>query len=229
MRILIDKPAGMTSFGVVARVRRVLTKQARAEAEKLGQTPPKRLKVGHTGTLDPFATGLLILMTGKDTKECQRFLKLDKEYEATICLGKASTTGDIEGEITEKVIGQRPGLDEVQQVVSTFQGKIKQRLPIYSAIKVNGERAYRLARKGVQVEMPEREVEIYKIEILDYDWPFLKIRTFASSGTYIRTLGEDIGMKLGVGGYLTELRRTQVGEYRVENARKLDDFLSDFE
>lgn len=228
MRILVDKPAGMTSFGVVARVRRVLTERRRREAISRGILLPKRAKVGHTGTLDPFATGLLILMTDKDTKKCQEFLKLDKMYEATIRLGATSTTGDTEGEITERV-SEIPTEEQVFGVVKSFQGKITQKLPIYSAVKVNGERAYKLARKGKEVEMPEREVEIYEIEVLSYEWPFLKIRAHVSSGTYIRTLGEDIGAKLGVGGYLTELRRTQVGRFSIEEAEGLEEVMRKIE
>ena len=182
--ILVDKPAGMTSFSVVARVRRKLS-------EKAG----KKVKVGHTGTLDPFATGLLILLSGKGTKRSNEFLKLDKEYEATIMLGKTSTTGDPEGEIVEHEVSQIPSEEEVSEVVRSFEGKIRQRVPNFSAVKINGERAYKLARKGIEVEMPVREVEIFSIEVLGYKWPELKIRCHVSSGTYIRTLGEDIGEK----------------------------------
>lgn len=221
MQILIDKPAGITSFGVVARIRRILTEQRRAEALKKGETPPKRVKVGHTGTLDPFATGLLILMTDKDTKKCHEFLKLDKEYEATIHLGQTSTTGDPEGEITN-TSDKQPSHKEIEQAVQSFRGKITQKLPTFSAVKVNGERAYRLARKGIAVDMPSREVEIYDIEILDYTYPDLKIRAHVSSGTYIRTLGEDIGQKLGTGAYLTTLRRTKIGDLSVADATCLE-------
>ena len=221
MILLVDKPAGMTSFGVVARLRRVVTEKRKIEAIRKGETPPKREKVGHTGTLDPFATGLLIVMTGKDTKKCQEYLKKDKTYEATICLGKTSTTGDVEGEITE-ISEVKPSKAEVEKAVQSYQGKITQKLPAYSAVKVDGERAYKLARRGVEVEMPEREVEVYAIEVLDYNYPELKIRAHVSSGTYIRTLGEDIGKKLGVGGYLTALRRTKTGIYGIENAEELD-------
>ncbi|MBR3368525.1 tRNA pseudouridine(55) synthase TruB [Candidatus Saccharibacteria bacterium] len=212
--LLIDKPKNITSFGVVARVRRVLS-------EKVG----KKVKVGHTGTLDPFATGLLILLVGKGTKRSNEFLKLDKWYEATIKLGAISTTGDPEGEISVSKDAKEPILSEVEKVVQSFQGEILQRVPNFSAVKINGERAYKLARKGVEVEMPKRKVEIFSIEILDYKWPELKIRCHVSSGTYIRTLGEDIGEKLGVGGYLTQLRRTKVGEYSVEDAVSLDEFM----
>ena len=214
--LLVDKPAGMSSFGVVARVRRVLSEQA-----------GHKVKVGHTGTLDPFATGLLILLIGKGTKRANEFLKLDKEYEATICLGKVSTTGDIEGEISNYIPSGSsdiiPNLSQVQFVLQSFIGEIFQQVPSYSAVKINGQRAYKLARAGKKVKMPVRKVTIYNIEILDYKWPELKIRCEVSSGTYIRALGQDIGEKLGVGGYLTQLRRTKVGKYKVEDAeRRLD-------
>ncbi len=212
--VLVDKPAGMTSFGVVARVRRVLSEQA-----------GKRVKVGHTGTLDPFATGLLILMVGEGTKKAQEFLKLDKCYEATVRLGWTSTTGDPEGEISQKMDIEEPALEEVEKAVEALTGEIEQKVPVFSAVKIEGKRAYDLARKGVAVEMPVRKVKIYSLEILDYQWPELKIRCKVSSGTYIRALAEDLGEKLGVGGYLTALRRTQVGEYKVEEARKLDDIM----
>jgi len=202
--IYVDKPAGMTSFGVVARVRRVLS-------EREG----KKIKVGHTGTLDPFATGLLILMAGKATKKAMEYTKLDKVYEACICLGKFSTTGDPEGEISETGAAL-PSLSEIEAILPQFTGKIRQRPPIFSAIKINGQRAYNLARKGKEPEMPEREVEIYSLDILSYEAPFLRIRTHVSSGTYIRSLAEDMGKMLGCGAYLTELRRTQISKYKID-------------
>ena len=214
--ILIDKPAGLSSFGVVARVRRRLSMEA-----------GKKVKVGHTGTLDPFATGLLILLASKATKLSNQFLKLDKWYEAAICLGKTSTTGDPEGEIIEQNTEKVPTLEEVKAVVNQFVGQITQTVPAFSAVKINGQRAYQLARRGEAVSMPTRQIEIYTIEILSYNYPELVIRTHVSSGTYIRTLGEDIGKALGVGAYLTALRRTQVGDYQIENAVKLSDFMGE--
>ena len=214
--ILIDKPAGLSSFGVVARVRRRLSMEA-----------GKKVKVGHTGTLDPFATGLLILLANKSTKLSNQFLKLDKWYEATICLGKTSTTGDPEGEIIDQHVEVIPTAEEVKAVASTFVGKITQTIPVFSAVKINGQRAYQLARRGEEVSMPTRQIEIYAIEILSYNYPELVIRTHVSSGTYIRTLGEDIGKALGVGAYLTALRRTQVGDYQIKNAVKLSDFMGE--
>lgn len=211
--ILIDKPENMSSFGVVARVRR-----------KLRDEQEKKVKVGHTGTLDPFATGLMIILAGKATKKSDEFLKKDKEYEATVYLGKTSTTGDIEGEITD-VSDKVPTLDEVKAACEKFVGEINQTVPIFSAVKINGERAYKLARKGKEIEMPTRKVTIFSIDILDYTYSELKIRTHVSSGTYIRTLGEDIGKALGTGAYLTALRRTKIANYDVSDALKLDDFM----
>lgn len=201
--IFVDKPAGMTSFGAVARVRRVLS-------EREG----RKVKVGHTGTLDPFATGLLILLAGKATKQAPTLTKLDKEYEATICLGSTSTTGDTEGEITETGIAV-PARAEIDKVLAQFVGKIEQRPPAFSAIKINGQRAYKLARAGKEVEMPTRTVEIYSLDVIDYSEPILKIRTHVSSGTYIRTLAEDIGKALGCGAYCKELRRTKIANYDI--------------
>lgn len=225
--LLVDKPAGVSSFGVVARVRRRLSEEA-GYVEVVGKDgvtrqKRKKVKVGHTGTLDPFATGLLILLVGKGTKRANEFLKLDKEYIATLRLGANSTTGDPEGEITEHEICEIPNKEAVEKCVEKLVGENSQRVPAYSAVKINGQRAYKLAREGKQVEMPVRKVKIYKIEILSYEWPELKIRCKVSSGTYIRALAEDIGKALGTGAYLTELRRTQVGEYRVEGARLIDE------
>lgn len=208
----VDKPASWTSFDVVAKIR----SQIRAEYRERGETPTKRqLRVGHTGTLDPFATGLLIILLGDATKRSDEFLKLDKVYEATIQLGHVSSTGDPEGELTS-VSDREPSLEEIKQTLATFQGKITQTPPAYSAIKINGQRAYKLARQGKEVEIPSRQVEIYELELLSYDYPQLKIRTHVSSGTYIRTLAMDIGERLGTGAYCQELRRTAVGSYSLQ-------------
>ena len=202
--IFVDKPSGMTSFGAVARVRRVLS-------EQVGH----KVKVGHTGTLDPFATGLLILLAGKATKRAPELTKLDKVYEATIRLGATSTTGDPEGEITINVENPDIAASRIEEVLHTFVGEIEQCPPRFSAIKINGQRAYKLARAGKEVEIPTRKVHIYSIDLLDYAPPYLKIRTHVSSGTYIRTLAEDIGQALGCGAYTTELRRTKIADYDI--------------
>lgn len=204
--VLVDKPAGMTSFGVVARIRRRLSQQIGHKA-----------KVGHTGTLDPFATGLMIIVTGKECKNAAQYSKLDKVYEATVRLGQTSTTGDPEGEISD-VSKSIPTLEDIERALLKFTGAIKQRPPMYSAIKINGQRAYHLARKGGVVEMPERTITVYSLELTDYSYPELKIRTHVSSGTYIRTLAEDIGKDLGVGAYCSQLRRTDISEWSVNQA-----------
>ena len=210
--LLIDKPANMTSFGVVARIRRVLSQRA-----------GKKVKVGHTGTLDPFATGLMIIVTGTECRNAEKYSKLDKVYEATIILGQKSTTGDPEGEIT-RVSDDVPSRNDIETVLQRFVGEITQRPPIYSAIKVDGVRAYKLARKGEAVEIPLRMVTIHSLELIDYSYPELKIRAHVSSGTYIRTLAEDIGEQLGVGAYTKELRRTRIAAYDIADALTLDTY-----
>lgn len=210
--ILIDKPAKITSFGVVARVRSRLSRE-------LGH----KVKIGHAGTLDPFATGLLILLSGKYTHNFDEFQGLDKVYTATMRLGFTSTTGDPEGEI-KKTSGITPSISEIQAVFQDFTGTITQRPPRYSAVKINGQRAYKLARKGVEFEVPTREVTIYELDIISYNYPELKFMARVSSGTYIRTLAEDIAKALGTDAYLTELRRLQIGDYVVSDAFTLDHF-----
>ena len=152
-------------------------------------------------------------------------MKKDKEYEATVLLGKTSATGDIEGEIT-KTSDKVPTLDEIKIVLEKLTGEIDQKVPAFSAVKINGKRAYQLAREGKEVETPTRKVTVYKIEILDYTYPELKIKTHVSSGTYIRTLGEDIGKLLGTGAYLTTLRRTKIADYSVDDAIPLDEYMN---
>ncbi|MDO4271586.1 MAG: tRNA pseudouridine(55) synthase TruB [Candidatus Saccharibacteria bacterium] len=208
--ILVDKPTGISSFGVVARIRRQLTIEA-----------GHKVKVGHCGTLDPFATGLLILVSGKCTRRAMEFTKLDKVYQATIRLGAVSTTGDPEGEIIERTVTRQPSQAEVEVTLRGFIGTIEQTPPAFSAIKINGQRAYKLARAGKEVQMPSRHVEIYDIDLLDYSYPDLTIRTHVSSGTYIRTLAQDIGQKLGTGAYTVALRRLKIADYSVDQATPL--------
>ena len=210
--ILIDKPTGMTSFSVVARVRRVLSEQH-----------GKKVKVGHTGTLDPFATGLMILVIGNECKNAGSYSKLDKVYEATIHLGQSSTTGDPDGEIIN-VSDIVPDILEIKKVLQKFVGEITQRPPIYSAIKINGERAYKLARKGKDTIIPTRQVIIHNLDLIKYKYPEIIIKTHVSSGTYIRSLVEDIGKKLGVGAYCTQLKRVEISKWSIVDAKTLIDF-----
>ena len=204
--LLVDKPKGWTSFDVVAKVRGIL--------KKSGVQKPK---VGHTGTLDPLATGLLVLTLGSYTKRAQEFSKLDKTYEVTMKLGQTSTTGDEEGEKTV-VSKHQPTKAEIATNLRLFVGEIKQVPPAYSAIKVGGQRAYKLARAGKAVKLEPRKVKIYSIELTNYSYPFVEFRATVSSGTYIRSLVEDIGRQLGTGAYMSDLRRTQIGSFHVDNA-----------
>lgn len=208
--LLIDKPADWTSFDAVNYVRRIV---ANAEGKK-----PKNTKVGHTGTLDPFATGLLVLLIGKEyTRRAGELSKLDKTYEVTLQLGAISSTGDPEGELTS-VSAARPTAAELETVLPQFRGLISQIPPAFSAIKVNGQRAYKLARAGQPVALEPRQVTIKQLDLVSYDYPEVKLITEVSSGTYIRTLVEDIGNALGTGAYTLELRRTQVGTFNIADA-----------
>lgn len=208
--IFVDKPAGWTSFDVVNYVRKFV---AQAEGKK-----PKQVKVGHSGTLDPFATGLLILLIGKEwTRQASTFSKLDKTYDLTMGLGSNSSTGDPEGEITA-ISSNVPSLEQVKHVVSKFTGQIEQIPPIYSAIKVDGQRSYKLARAGKEVVLSPRPVTINRLEIVSYDYPTVKLIADVSSGTYIRSLVEDIGKLLGTGAYTSELRRSIVGKFDLSKA-----------
>jgi tRNA pseudouridine55 synthase len=209
--LLIDKPKCWTSFDVVAKVRGMV-KQS---------TGQKRPKVGHAGTLDPLATGLLIILVGDYCKKAQEYSKLDKTYEVELKLGDTSTTDDAEGEIT-KISDKIPSKDEVLAAIDSFIGDIEQIPPIYSAIKIDGKRAYKLAREGEQPEMKPRPVTIHSITNIDYKYPFISFTTEVSSGTYIRSLARDVGEKLRSGAYMTNLRRTTVGNFDIKSAHQID-------
>lgn len=225
--LLIDKPKDWTSFDVVAKIRN-------AARVKYG----KKMKVGHTGTLDPFATGLLIILVGQATKKQDEFMKLDKEYEATIKLGYTSTTGDPEGEITAchsefisesgEILKQVQNV-EIKKILNKFTGEIEQTPHSFSAIKINGKRAYQLAREGQEVKIEPRKVTIYELEILKFEFSELTVRVKCSSGTYIRSLAEDIGKELGCGAYLTELRRTKIGKYNIEDAKTVQESINNID
>ena len=214
--LLVDKPAGWTSFDVVNKVRRTV------EQGGLNVTGKKRFPVGHTGTLDPLATGLLVLLLGNYTKRAPELTKLDKTYEVTMRLGQTSTTGDEEG---EKIAasGQRPGGRDIETVLEQFRGEIMQTPPAYSAVKVNGQRAYKLARAGKQPELKPRPVTVHDITFDGYEYPDVQFRAHVSSGTYIRTLVEDIGKALGTGAYMAALRRTKVGRFDIGEALTIED------
>lgn len=206
--LYIDKPAGITSFDVIRQLRRRLNIR----------------KMGHAGTLDPLATGLLIIAVENDTKRISTFMNLDKEYEVTMEFGKTSDSYDADGKITV----MEPAPEEVPEgkikvIAAQFVGAIMQVPPAYSAVKVKGVRSYDRARAGEKVVLEPRPVKIHSIELLEYKWPFATIRAKSSKGMYVRSLVHDIGQKLGVGAYVTALRRTAIGPHRVETAQKIDD------
>ncbi len=203
--LLVDKPKGWTSHDVVAKIRSLLRQQ--------GIEKPK---VGHAGTLDPLATGLLIILIGSYCKRAQEFSKLDKTYKVTVELGETSTTGDAEGEKT-KISDKKPLLEQLQAALETFKGEIQQTPHAYSAIKIGGQRAYKLARAGKEVKLESRKVKIYEIKDIKYTYPEVEFTAKVSSGTYIRSLVEDIGQKLGAGAYMTNLKRVQIGKFELND------------
>lgn len=207
--LLIDKPVSWTSFDVVNFVRK-------AVATQIGKKP-KNTKVGHTGTLDPLASGLLVLVVGSYCKRAQEFSKLDKTYEVTARLGHTSTTGDEEG-AKIAVSDAVPSIDAVEAACQQFIGDISQIPPIYSAIKVNGRRAYDMARSGQSVILEPRNVTIRSLVVDSYEYPDIRFTVEVSSGTYIRTLVEDIGETLQTGAYTASLRRTTVGDFSITGA-----------
>ncbi len=211
--LLVNKPKGWTSFDVVAKVRGIL----RASS---GQ---KKIKVGHTGTLDPAATGLLVLCIGQATKQVEQMIKHDKTYQVELTLGAVSTTGDSEGVITHKSAAM--GLDQsvVLDTIKSFIGEQMQIPPAFSAIKINGQKAYDLARAGKEPKMEPRAVTIYDIRDIKYNWPKVDFTCDVSSGTYIRSLANDIGQKLGCGAYMSQLNRTRVADYRLDESLSIDE------
>ena len=207
--ILADKPVGWSSFKVVYKIRKAIEVK----------------KVGHAGTLDPLASGLLILCTGKKTKEIDKYQSIEKTYTGTILLGKISPSMDLETEIIKE--GSLEGITEskILAVRDSFLGKILQIPPMYSALKFKGKSLYKLARKGKSIERKPREVILSKFEIKNISLPYVDFEITCSKGTYIRVIANDFGEKLGCGGLLKSLRRINIGEYSVENAVKVDDFV----
>lgn len=212
--LYFDKPLYWTSFNLVGRVRWALCKY-------LGI---KKLKVGHAGTLDPMATGVMILCTGKATKRIQELQQQDKEYVATLFLGATTPSFDTEHEPDAFFPTDHITEELVRKVLKDFTGTIMQVPPVFSAVKVDGRRAYDYARSGSEVEIEAKAVEISEIELEEFALPFMTIRVVCGKGTYIRSLARDIGKALGSGAYLTALRRTRVGDVRVENCMKFAEF-----
>ncbi|MBN2479908.1 MAG: tRNA pseudouridine(55) synthase TruB [Parachlamydiales bacterium] len=200
--LLVNKSQNKSSFSIVSILRKVL----------------KVKKIGHCGTLDPFADGLMVMLIGKKyTRQSNLFLNQDKEYLAKLHLGYITNTFDTESE-KEFVSDKVPTIDEIEKALDNFKGKIKQIPPMFSAKKVNGQKLYELARKGITIKREPIDIEIFKLEIFKYEYPFLQIRVKCSKGTYIRTLANDIGEKLNTGAYLSSLTRTKCGDFDIKDA-----------
>lgn len=214
--LLIDKPLEWTSFDVVNKIRHTLR-------HTLDLKKKRKVKVGHAGTLDPMATGLLLVCTGKYTKKINELTGLQKSYTGTIKLG--ATTPSYDSESDEENITSIEDLTEekIREAIEPFKGDIWQVPPIYSAIKIKGEKLYQLARRGDDIDIPPRPVTIFDYKITDINLPYISFDITCSKGTYIRSLAHDLGQSLGVGGYLASLRRTYVDHYQVENAMQLED------
>lgn len=211
--LAFDKPKEWTSFGLVARVRWLLS-------QKLGT----KIKIGHAGTLDPLATGVLLLCTGKATKRIEELQAHTKEYVATLKLGATTPSFDMEHPEDATYPTDHITLEQIKEVLQGFVGTIEQTPPAYSACKISGVRAFNLARNGQEVKLKPKILTIDEIELVDYRKPLLTIRVVCSKGTYIRALARDIGQALNSGAYLTDLRRTRIGDYKVDQCLKLDDF-----
>lgn len=205
--LIIDKPSGITSHDVVAKVRKAL----------------KTKKVGHTGTLDPLATGVLVVCVEKTTKLVNYLTCDEKIYEVEMKLGIKTDTGDITGNIIDEDTNYKVTIKEANEVIKSFVGKQKQIPPMYSAIKVNGQKLYELARKGIEIEREPRDIEIFDIYNIEINNEFIKYTVYCSKGTYVRSLCEDIAQRLGTIGVMTKLRRIKSGQFEIENAIKIDD------
>lgn len=214
--ILINKPLRWTSFDVVKKIRNSLKFHYGV----------KKIKVGHAGTLDPLADGLLILCTGKWTKKIEEFQNLEKEYTGTFVLGATTPSYDLETEIDQTFAVEHLNTEQIINHSKKFIGKIKQKPPIFSAIKKDGVRLYEHARNGKDVEIKEREIFIKEFEITNINFPHVDFRVVCSKGTYIRSLAHDFGKSLDNGAYLSKLTRTKIGSYRVEKAKEIDEIVS---
>lgn len=212
----IDKPYGWTSFDAVKRLRGAIQRRLNV----------KKFKVGHAGTLDPLATGVLIVCTGRATKEIELLQNGKKEYIAEFTLGATTPSFDLETEIDARYPWEHITRDDVERIIPQFLGKVMQVPPVFSAVKVDGKRAYKFARKGKDVELKPKALEISEIEIISFEPPKLTLRIVCSKGTYIRALARDFGRELGSGAHLTALRRTRVGDISIDSCLPVDQALA---
>ena len=206
--ILIDKPINWTSFDVVKYIRKSLQQKFKI----------KKIKVGHAGTLDPLATGLLIICIGKQTKNISKYQDLAKTYTGKFKLGESTPSFDAETDVNEKFEYDHITINNLKKLANEFIGNSLQKPPIFSAIKKDGKRLYNYARENKEIEIDKREIQIYDFEILDFNSPYVEFKIDCSKGTYIRTIANDFGRRLNSGSYLYELRRTKIGEFSVLNA-----------
>ena len=211
----IDKPLGWTSFDAVKRLRGAVQRRLQV----------KKFKVGHAGTLDPLATGVLIVCTGRATKEIERLQSGSKEYVADIRLGATTPSFDLETEIDAEYPWEHITINKIEDILPRFRGKVMQVPPVFSAVKVDGKRAYNYARKGKEVELKAKPLEISELEVLSFEAPVLRLRIVCSKGTYIRALARDIGEALESGGHLIGLRRTRVGEMTIDKCLSVEEAL----
>jgi len=212
--LLIDKEVDWSSFDVVKKIRNLLRNKLEV----------KKIKVGHAGTLDPLATGLMIICTGKSTREIESYQGMPKEYDATFRLGKTTPSFDLESEVDHEYPTEHITMELIQEVADQFIGESEQVPPLFSAKKIDGKRAYEYARKGVEKELTPASITIHNLEILEYQENELKLRILCSKGTYIRALARDLGKALSSGAYMATLRRTAIGDYRVNDAMDLKKF-----
>jgi len=215
----INKPLRWTSFDLVKKIRYNIQKSRNI----------KKLKVGHAGTLDPLATGVMIICTGRATKQIEEFQHQTKEYIATLKLGETTPSFDLEKEVDAVFPTEHITRELINEVIPRFTGEIWQVPPVYSAVKVDGKRAYDYARRGQEIELKAKLLVIDEIEVLDFALPILKIRVVCSKGTYIRALARDIGEALKSGAHLTALERTRIGDVKLENCWEIDDFIKHLE
>jgi tRNA pseudouridine55 synthase len=221
--ILINKPFRWTSFDVVRKLRNVISKPVSANVPFSGK---QKLKIGHAGTLDPLATGLLVICTGKMTKRISEIQDAEKEYTASFIIGSTTPSYDLETEVSEAMDYSHVTESVIRETAKKLTGKIQQTPPAHSAVKINGVRAYTKARKGERVEIKPKEVHIRDFEIMAIEFPRIDVRVVCSKGTYIRSLADDFGRELGCGAYLSALCRTRIGIYQVKDALSVDDFIS---
>lgn len=220
--ILIDKPLTWSSFDVVNKIRYAIKKYEQK----------KKVKVGHAGTLDPLATGLLILCSGKMTKQIEQFQGQEKEYVAQIIFGFTTPSYDLETELENQKNISNLTLEKIKAALKHFEGEIDQIPPIFSAVQVDGKRAYKAARKGEEIELKSRKITILELEILESDLSeekaVISLRIVCSKGTYIRSLAHDLGQKLETGAHLSGLRRTRIGDFKIEDAQTIEQFLEEW-